>query len=581
MSRRRWAAALPPLLLLAFYWPSVTGWFFQDDFGWLRLRQDVQSISDLPAALFAPKAHGNMRPLGENAYWLALGSAFGVRALPFRIVTFATQIAALLLLGAVAGRLTKSPLAAFSAQLLWIASCGLAPSLGWSSIYNQVLSGFFFLLAFYFFLRHSETGEPRWWRAQWIAFILGLGALETNVVYPALAALYAFLRARPLFKKTVPMFAVSALSAAVHFHFAPAAHAGPYSPRLDTRVFSTLWTYWTWSLGRMPLALAGLLTLAAAGFALHRATRHDYTPLFALAWFVITLGPYLPLPDHTMDYYLAVPSIGIALLGALALAAARQARVSAKLVTAACLLCYIFFSSRAAWAVTRWEHDRGIRAEDFVSSVEGIRRANPGKAILLDGMDNDLFWAAMANLPFHALDIPEVFLTPDGAGNIDAPADFLVEFVLPSELTLRVLRRGQAVVYRFDGDILHDETARYRDRAEAIYSDGTPRFINIGDPIFAEFLGPGWDPAVRGYRTMPHTASLRIAAGRTLSLGIISSTSFELRLGVDGVPVPLSLTSRENDLSLLRATLPPSTGPDVTLTLSTSAPLTLGFAETR
>jgi hypothetical protein len=377
------------------------------------------------------------------------------------------------------------------------------------------------------------------------------------------------------------MFAVSALSAAVHFHFAPAPHAGLYSPRLDARIFSTLWTYWTWALGRMPLALAALLTIAAAGFALQRATRRDCAPLFALAWFVITLGPYLPLPDHKMDYYLAVPSIGVALLGVLAFAAARRARVPTKLATAACLLCYIFFSSRAAWAVTRWEHDRGIRAEDFVSSVEEIRRAHPGQAILLDSMDNDLFWAAMANLPFHALDIPEVFLTPDGVRNIDAPADFLAEFVLPPELTLRLLRRGQTVVYRLDGEVLRNETARYQDRAEAVYSDGAPRFINIGDPIFAEFLGPGWGPAVRGYRTMRHTAHLRIASGGTFSLGVINSTSFNLQLTVDGAAIPLSLISRENDLSLLRATLPPSTGPDVTLTLSSPTPLTFGFAETR
>jgi len=572
---------LPPLLLLAFYWPSLTGWFFQDDFGWLRLRQDVHSVADLPAAFFAPKAHGNMRPLGENLYWLAIGGVFGVRALPFRIVTFATQIASLFLLGAIAGRLAKSPLATFAAQLLWIASCGLAPSLGWSSIYNQVLSGFFFLLGFYFLLRHVDTGEPRWWRAQWIAFILGLGALETNVVYPVLAALYALFFFRPLLKKTIPLFAVAALSCAVHFHFAPAPHAGPYSPRIDARIISTLWTYWFWALGRMPLALAVTVTLAAAAFALRRATRRDYVPAFALAWFVITLGPYLPLPDHKMDYYLAVPSIGIALLGASAVAAARHARMPAKLVAATCLLCYLAFSGRAAWAVTRWQHDRGLRVEDFVTSVEEIRRTHPGKAILLDGMDDDLFWSALANLPFHALDIPEVFLAPDGVRNIDAPADFLNEFVLPPELTLRVLRRDDAVVYRFDRDALRDETTRYREHAEANFPSGTPRFINIGDPIFAEFLGPGWGPAARGYRTMPHTATIRIAAGRTLLLGIIDTRRIDLRLTVDDIEVPLSLVSRENDLTVLTAALPPSASADITLTLSNPVTLTWGFAEVR
>ena len=63
---------LPVLLLLVLYWPGLTTWFYQDDFGWLSLRHDVHSARDLARALLAPKAHGNMRPLGENAYWLGL-----------------------------------------------------------------------------------------------------------------------------------------------------------------------------------------------------------------------------------------------------------------------------------------------------------------------------------------------------------------------------------------------------------------------------------------------------------------------------------------------------------------------------
>jgi hypothetical protein len=331
----------------------------------------------------------------------------------------------------------------------------------------------------------------------------------------------------------------------------------------------------------MAPALAIAITLAAIAFAVRRAARRDYAPLLALSWFVITLAPYLPLPDHKMDYYLAVPSIGLALLGASAFAAALSARIPAKLATAACLLCYMVSSGRAAWTITQWEHDRGIRVEDFVSSVAEIRRDNPGKAILLDGMDNDLFWAGMANLPFHAMDIPEVFLAPGGTHQIDAPAGFLAEFVLPPELAVRVLRRDAAVVYRFDQGTLRNETGRYREHAEAAYPGTTPSFINIGDPIFAEFLGPGWGPAVRGYRTMRNRASLRIGAGRTLSLGVVRTDSFDLQLTVDGALVPLTLVSRDNDLSLFSAALPATAQPDLNLTLSSHVDLTFGFADTR
>ena len=46
---------LPVLLLLALYWPGLTTWFYQDDFGWLNLRHDVHGAGDLAGALFALK----------------------------------------------------------------------------------------------------------------------------------------------------------------------------------------------------------------------------------------------------------------------------------------------------------------------------------------------------------------------------------------------------------------------------------------------------------------------------------------------------------------------------------------------
>src|SRR5579871_5721123 len=113
MVRRYAWRVLPLLLLLALYWPGLTGWFYQDDFGWLNLRRDVHSFRDLGPALFAPKAHGNMRPLGENAYFLIFSSLFGVNPLPFRLWAFAVQMASLLLLGEVASRLAASRAAGF------------------------------------------------------------------------------------------------------------------------------------------------------------------------------------------------------------------------------------------------------------------------------------------------------------------------------------------------------------------------------------------------------------------------------------------------------------------------------------
>src|SRR5258708_19239899 len=96
--------------------------------------------------------------------------------------------------------------------MLWPANTALITVMTWSSVYNQALCGFFLLLAFYFLLRYIKTGEKRFNRAQWIVFLLGFGALELNVVYPALAAAYTLFCARPYFPRPLLLFIPSPLS---------------------------------------------------------------------------------------------------------------------------------------------------------------------------------------------------------------------------------------------------------------------------------------------------------------------------------------------------------------------------------
>src|SRR5258708_29752503 len=168
------------------------------------------------------------------------------------------------------------------------------------------------------------------------------------------------------------MFAVSALVVIAHFYFAPAPSAGVYTPHVDVRIFDTIWSYWRWCLGPMPLWVTLLLT-AAIGLLVIWDRR---LALLGFAWFAIPLLPYLPLPEHRMDYYLTVPAIGIALLGAIAIAQARWA-----VLTAACVVIYLGASVPAASTVTRSQHARRERVEDLVLGVEEIHRTNPRRLI--------------------------------------------------------------------------------------------------------------------------------------------------------------------------------------------------------
>ncbi len=579
--RRFFRYAAPALLLLVLYWPGLTNWFYQDDFGWLNLRHDVHSAGDLGAALFAPKAHGNIRPLGENAYFLILGSIFGVDALPFRVVAFATQIGSLFLLGAIVFRLTRARLAALGSQVLWIVNPGLAHAMCWTSIYNQVLSGFFLLLAFWFLLRYEAGGARRDAIGHWAAFILGLGALETNVLYPAIAAMYTLLFARRLLKKIAPMFAMAAVYLWLHFHFAPAARDGVYAIRIDARVFATFAHYWLLALAPAR-SVALLLSAALLAFAIWCARVRQFLPLFGLGWFMLVIAPYLPLPDHRMDYYLGPPVAGLAIAAASMAPFFCTRSFGIRAAGLGCAILYVAVSAPAARRIADWSHDRGTRVEDLALGVAEIHAAQPGKTILLDGVDNDLFWSGIADLPFRAMEIPHVYLAPGAETRIDAAPDFTARYTLPQALALPALQTARAVVYQTDGRMLRNITTRYTMMADASWKPATPRFINLGDDVFSPYLGPGWDAASGGTRWLPHSATARVGGpGPRLHIGVFRSGAFRLGVRIGGIEMHPAVLQSGGDLTELGVDLPPALAAmaelEVNLTNENAAPLKFGF----
>jgi hypothetical protein len=213
------------------------------------LRYDVEKWSDGFRILFAPMAQGTIRPWSERLFFLVFEAIFGVEALPFRIWVFLTQTANLTLLSWIVWRVTKSRLAGFLAPVLWTASSALGRPMSWTSAYNQVLCAFFLLASFQFLLRWIETGERRWWRWQWATFLMGFGALELNVVYPALAALYTLACARQHLRRTLPLFLPSALFVLVHRLWAPKVASGPYVMHFDASIFGAFLRYCHIALG--------------------------------------------------------------------------------------------------------------------------------------------------------------------------------------------------------------------------------------------------------------------------------------------------------------------------------------------
>jgi hypothetical protein len=533
---------IPPLLCFVIYKRGLTAWFQADDFAWLGLRLQVHDGRSLLHALFAPMAQGTIRPWSERAFFLTFESIFGVDALPFRICVFLTQCANLTLLSAITRRLTGSRAAGLCAAILWLVNNAQAWPMVWTSVYNQILCGFFLMSSFWSLLRYIETGQPRYYLWQWILFLLGFGALEINVVYPVLAALYTFLCARNFFRTTLPLFLPSAIFSVVDRMVAPIQHTGPYAFHVDGAIPATLLSYCYRVLvpiqvdqirGGPDVVLACLFGAALVGFTIMRMRQKDWFPLFCIGWFVIVLAPVLPLRDHISTYYLVLPAIGLALLGGYALASAQRVWKAVGLMLAAVYVLLMVSADRIE--VNWWQH-RSIAIKRMVLGVARAHQLHPTQTILLDNVDEQLFRAGVYHHPFIIFGASAVYLTPGSALSED--------FELPGGPTVNGLNHNQIVVYRVGGSRLKAITSVYEKTVAQKLSTDPPRRIDLANPLAAYLLGPEWYAPEEGFRWMPHRATLRIGGPRTRSDKLYLEgfgPPNELRLNVDGTPLSLKI----------------------------------------
>ena len=451
----------PWLLCLALYWRGFTAWFRADDFAWLGTGIYIENFHDLLVAIFAPQAQGTIRPLSERAFFMLGFSLFGLDALPFKMVIFATQFANLALVASIGARLTGLRWAGFFAGIFWVLnSSGIEP-LGWSCVYNQVLCGFFLLLAFYFLLRYVETGERRYNLYQWAAFLAGFGALELNVVYPAIAAAYALWcvprdRGRRLFRGILAMSGVSIAYAAVHSAVAPVQKTGDYAMHFTGAMFRTLGKYWTWSVGPTymftPYVLpkwvlpAGIAVVSAGllGFLGWKLRAGARTALFCLAWYLALLAPVLPLRDHQTEYYVFLPLMVLCWLVGWAAVEGWRAGTRGRTAVATLATLYAAMGVPTLLATSEWNHSLTVRVRSLVEGVAGVHEQHPSQSVLLEGVDNDLFWNGVLDRPFRLFGLDHIYLAPGSEKRIASHPELgnPGDYVLPGDVVDQGLKRG-------------------------------------------------------------------------------------------------------------------------------------------
>jgi hypothetical protein len=519
-----------------------------------------------------PQAQGTIRPLSERAFFMLFHGVFGLDALPFRIAVFTTQFANLALVCAIGRILTRSSAAGLLAAVLWITNGTLATVMSWTSAYNQVMCAFFILASFWCLLRYVETEKTRYNAIQWAAFLLGFGALEINVVYPAIAVCYTFLVARKHLRKTLWLLLPSIVYVSLHWHFAAKPTSGPYLMHLDLSMLGTLWTYWQWALSPVRLVQAGIvlpswlllsataiLTVALVGFAALQLKRGIRLGVFLVLWFLIVIAPILPLRDHLSDYYLTTPTIGLAILGSWGLIEAWKGRWPGKLGALAVAAIYIGSSVPVARAGARWHYERSQAARVLVLGLARAGELHPGKPIVLTGLSSELFWSTIGDKAYRLVGINELYLAPGSEETIEKFDQLarVSEFVLPPAIALQALENGRAVVYEVGEGRPRNVTSTYLMAARVRFAELEQPFrVDIGSPMFAGQLGPTWHSIEGAYRWMPKRATVQIHGPSTPNMRLhlsgfcparqVASRPLGVTVRVDGTVVGEAQLSKPN-----------------------------------
>jgi hypothetical protein len=520
MTARLAGFALAASLCLTLYWPGLWTWFYMDDFAWLGLRLSIFTWRDLLDALFAPKAQGTIRPLSERLYFLSLEKLFGLESLPFRVVAFATQLLNLWLILRLVERVTGSRWGGVAAGVIWVVNSALASAMSWTSAYNQILWPCLLLSACHARWTWLETGNPRARRWEWVFFLLGFGALELQVVYPAIAAALTLLYRRERWRDLPPLFAVAAAYAVFNRMIARPAGGSVYKLHWDAEIVATLGTYvrmatgiWRPDLYREAekewLAVEWFLGAAMVAAAIWFLRRRDRWAAFGLIWFLAVLAPVLPLKNHISPYYLTVPVLGLAF-------AAGAAVVRRPWVAAIPVLVYL--AASGYWSRRTVDYNCN-RAETARVLFEGVREAaeiHPGKAILLTSVSSEQYWSGINDDPFRLVPGLRLYLAPGGDANIERHPELgdPARFVLPGPAAREALDNRQAVVYTPTGGKLRNVTAVWRMLARERWGGELATDVDAGLPLLASQLGAGWYPAEQGFRWASGEASLRLGAPR-------------------------------------------------------------------
>lgn len=566
-----------PAICLALFWRVLFTWFRRDDFGFLVNASAVHDFASLARMLFGPTAEGTVRVLADRLNYLTFYWLFGVAAAPFHVwglliwfasLTLAAKIGARIAsrtgpsaattmeMDSATGRRGQAPLCGLfdrrsavgglAAAILWTTSAVMVTPLAWVAVNDMLLLSLLAQAALYARIRWLDTRAGGWLALEWGFYLLGFGALETMVMYPAVAVLFTWAVARREVTKkgergVFLLFVPAVIFAVLHFLFIPKHGGETYRIAVDSRLPTTLWIYLKMAVGPERYGLQWVLLPALTLFAGWRLWRRDWAILFCAGWSVLWLAPLLPLPNHISEYYLTVPLAGFAWIAGCAVVSAWRAGWLARAGMAACLALYLAGNLPEIGIGTAWYLERTSRLRQAFRGMQEAAFQHPGTMVIFKGVDNDLFQTGFQDNPFPLAGVSQGFLAPGTEKDIVARGDLtdVARLTISKEHGLRAVESGKARVLAIERDgPPRDITGRYGAvlRAE-LFAEGRD-FVNVGRLAYSARLGPSWYSIENGFRWMPKSATVLLAGPKSPG-GRLYVTGFAVARALASGPVTL------------------------------------------
>ena len=356
------------------------------------------------------------RPVATLSYYLIYLAA-GLNPFYYHLTSVVLHILNILLVYRMARLILKDPLSALVAGLLFACHPALTEAVDCIAYNEDLLTGFFFLLAFIWYLKSTPdnlTKEAvKYYCGSLLFFLLGLLSKEMAITLPAVILLYDLtLRAGDRQSFSLGMIlntvkvrwrlyagyaAVSLFYLALRFKFLsnPAQQATPfYGSLLERILYLPAHIFSFLKLAIFPAALnadyvfsypsgffslsnlagfAIVVGLAAVSFYIYKFSRKIF---FCIWWFLITLFPVyniIPIFNPLAERYLYVPLIGFCLLVSIIFSNLYLKRLATtaplKILTLVALIAVVgSYAATAAFRNRDWKDNFTLWSKTVVSS---------------------------------------------------------------------------------------------------------------------------------------------------------------------------------------------------------------------